>query len=66
MFVVGGGSVLACEAVGEGLPQWRGFDDGGLFLGVSDGGMVSDAREGPGLAVIAYEGGFLYSVSGLL
>ena len=52
-----------------GLPQWRGFDDGVLCLGVSDGGVVSYARvgadEGVGvdLAVVANYGGASYRCS---
>jgi len=36
------------------LPQSRGFDDGVLYLGVSDSGVVSDARVGADVGVGAY------------
>ena len=35
------------------LPQSRGFEDGVLCLGVSDGGVVSDARVGVDVCVRA-------------
>jgi len=51
------------------LPQSRGFDDGVLCLGVSDGGVVSYARVGDDegvdvdLAVVADYGGASYRCS---
>jgi len=42
------------------LPQSRGFDDGVLCLGVSDGGGVSDARVWPDVCVWAYLAVFAY------
>jgi len=38
------------------LPRSRGFDDGVLYLGVSDGGVVSDARVGVDERVWADDG----------
>jgi len=49
MFVVEDGDVLAYEAVGDSSPAvYAGalHDDGVLYLGVLDGGVVSDAGVG--------------------
>jgi len=46
VFVVEDGGVLAYEVSVILLPQSRGFEDGVLCLGVSDGGVVSDAYSG--------------------
>jgi len=52
--VVEDGDVLAYEVSVILLPQSRGFEDGVLYLSVSDGGLVSDARVGADVGVGAY------------